>query len=42
VVAQREVFAQAVIDFVLRHEGDPEGAVNVIADWLGRRTRPLK
>lgn len=41
VVAEREEFAQAVIDFVLRHEGDTERAVNVLTSWLERRVRPL-
>jgi death-on-curing protein len=41
VVAERDAFAQAVIDFVLRHEGDPEGAVSVLASWLERRARPF-
>jgi death-on-curing protein len=41
VVSERNAFAQAVIDFVLRHEGDPEGAVDVLTAWLERRVRPL-
>ena len=41
IVAERDAFAQAVIDCVLRHEGDPEGAVNVLTAWLERRVRPL-
>ena len=41
VVAARDEFAQAVIDFVLRHEGDPDGAVDVLTAWLERRVRPL-
>jgi len=41
VVVESEDFAQAVVDFVLRHEGDPDGAVNVLASWLDRRARPL-
>lgn len=41
VVAEQDQFAQAVIDFVLRHEGDPAGAVNVLTSWLERRVRPL-
>ncbi len=41
VVAESEGFAEAVIDFVLRHEGDPDGAVNVLTAWLDRRARPL-
>jgi death on curing protein len=41
VVAERDQFAQAVIDFVLRHEGDPEGALGVLVSWLERRARPL-
>ena len=41
VVAEREEFAAAIIDFVLRHEGDSQGALVVLSSWLQRRTRPL-
>ncbi len=42
VAVERDAFAQAIIDFVLRHEGDPDGAVNVLTAWLDRRMRPLR
>lgn len=41
IVAEHNEFAQAVLDFVPRHEGDPEGAVYVLALWLERRARLL-
>jgi len=41
VVAESEGFAEAVVALVLRHEGDLDGAVNVLTSWLDRRTRPL-
>ena len=41
VVVERDQFAQAVIDFVLRHEGGPRGAVNVLSAWIERRARTL-